>query len=135
MGVRMTKSAVKFSIGQIQALKRIAKEKKLKGADVLNEYTDEQIAESFNGAGSSAAPEWQRWVLTKILQKKLPAVMIHDITFRKGGTDADFRKANEDLMDNIRSSDGDEKSIWWNFVADKAKEYSDRYGRPGWGTV
>ena len=135
MGVRMTKSAVKFSIGQIQALKRIAKEKKLKGADVLNEYTDEQIAESFNGAGSSAAPEWQRWVLTKILQKKLPAVMIHDMTFRKGGTDADFRKANEDLMDNIRSSDGDEKSIWWNFVADKAKEYSDRYGRPGWGTV
>ena len=131
----MTKSAAKFSIGQIQALKRIAKEKKLKGADVLNEYTDEQIAESFNGAGSSAAPEWQRWVLTKILQKKLPAVMIHDMTFRKGGTDADFRKANEDLMDNIRSSDGDEKSIWWNFVADKAKEYSDRYGRPGWGTV
>ena len=131
----MTKSAVKFSMGQIQALKRIAKEKKLKGADVLNEYTDEQIAESFNGAGSSAAPEWQRWVLTKILQKKLPAVMIHDMTFRKGGTDADFRKANEDLMDNIRSSDGDEKSIWWNFVADKAKEYSDRDGRHGWGTV
>ena len=135
MGVRMTKSAVKFSIGQIQALTRIAQEKKLKGADVLNEYTDEQIAESFNGAGSSAAPEWQRWVLTKILQKKLPAVMIHDMTFRKGGTDADFRKANEDLRDNIRSSDGDEKSIWWNFVADKAKEYSDRDGRPGWGTV
>ena len=131
----MTKSAVKFSIGQIQALKRIAQEKKLKGADVLNEYTDEQIAESFNGAGSSAAPEWQRWVLTKILQKKLPAVMIHDMTFRKGGTDADFRKANEDLRDNIRSSDGDEKSIWWTFVADKAKEYSDRNGRPGWGTV
>ena len=135
MGVRMTKSAVKFTIPQIQALKRIALERKLKGSDVLNEYTDEQIAESFNGAGSSAAPEWQRWVLTKILQKKLPAVMIHDMTFRKGGTDADFRKANEDLRDNIRSSDGDEKSIWWNFVADKAKEYSDRDGRPGWGTV
>lgn len=131
----MTKSAVKFSIGQIQALKRIAQEKKLKGADVLNEYTDEQIAESFNGAGSSAAPEWQRWVLTKILQKKLPAVMIHDMTFRKGGTDADFRKANEDLRDNIRSSDGDDGSMWWNFVADKAKEYSDLNGRPGWGVV
>lgn len=131
----MTKSAVQFSIAEIQALKRLAKEQKLKGADVLDEYSDEQIRESFNGAGSSAAPEWQRWVLTKILQKKLPSVMIHDITFRKGGTDADFRKANDDLRENIRKSDGDEKSWWWNFVADKAKEYSDQNGRPGWGVV
>lgn len=131
----MIKSAVKFTIPQIEALKRIALEKKLKGADVLNEYTNEQIAESFNGAGSSAAPEWQRWVLTKILQKKLPAVMIHDMKFRKGGTEADFRKANEELRDNIRSSDGDDKSWWWNFVADKAKDYSDSNGRPGWGVV
>ena len=131
----MTKSAVKFTIPQIEALKRIAVEKKLKGADVLNEYTNEQIAESFNGAGSSAAPELQRWVLTKILQKKQPAVMIHDMKFRKGGTDSDFRKANEELRENIISSDGDDKSMWWNFVADKAKEYSDRCGRPGWGVV
>lgn len=131
----MTKSAVKFTIPQIQALKRIAMEKKLKGADILSKYTDEQIAESFNGAGSSASPKWQRWVLTKILQKKLPAVMIHDMKFRKGGTEADFRKANEELRENIRSSDGDDKSWWWNFVADKAKEYSDSKGRPGWGIV
>ena len=131
----MIKSAVKFTIPQIQAIKRIAMEKKLKGADILSEYTDEQIAESFNGAGSSAAPEWQRWVLTKILQKKLPAVMIHDMKFRKGGTDSDFRKANEELRENIISSDGDDKSWWWNFVADKAKEYSDINGKPGWGSV
>lgn len=135
MGIRMTKSAVKFTIPQIRALKRIALEKKLKGADVLNEYTDEQIAESFNGAGSSAAPEWERWVLTKILQKKLPAVMIHDMKFRKGGNKDDFTRANNELKDNILSLDEGSKSWWWRFVADKAKEYSDSNGMPGWGVA
>ena len=67
----MEKDAVRFTPEQIRALKRIAVEKKLKGYEVLNQYTDDQMVESFNGAGSSAAPEWQRWVLTKILQKKL----------------------------------------------------------------
>ncbi len=131
----MTKSAVKFTADQIRNLKRMANEKKLKGADVLDQYTDDQMIESFNGAGSSSAPEWERWILTKILQKKLPAILIHDMQFRKGGTDEDFKRVNEELRDNILAMDEGSKSKWWNFVADKAKEYSDENGRPGWGVA
>ena len=130
----MTKLAIKFTKEQIDSLKRIAFEKKLKGAEVLNEFTDDQIAETFNGAGSSADPEWKRWFLTKVLKSRLPAVMIHDMKYRKGGTEEDFSKANEDLRDNILSM-GDGKSSWWNYVARKAKEYSDKNGRAAWGTV
>ena len=131
----MLKMSVRFSKDQIRNLKRIALEKKLKGADILNEFTDDQMVESFNGAGSSAAPEWQRWVLTKILEKKLPAVLIHDMAYRKGGTDKDFKRVNEELKDNILAMDEGGKSRWWRFVADEAKEYSDRNGLPGWGKV
>lgn len=134
MGV-MEKDAVKFTKDQVRALKRIALEKKLKGAEILNDYTDDEMVESFNGAGSSAAPEWQRWILTKILQKKLPAILIHDMAYRKGGTDEDFKMVNQDLEDNISSMDDDRKSTWWNFVGRKAKEYSEENGRPGWGKV
>lgn len=130
----MTKSAVRFTKDQIRSLKRIAFEKKLKGAEILNEFTDDQIAESFNGAGSIAEPEWKRWALTKILKSRLPAVMIHDMKYRKGGTDKDFAKANEELRDNILSM-GDPKSSWWNYVARKAKEYTDEDGKAGWGKV
>lgn len=131
----MIKSAVRFTKEQVRELKRIAKEKRLKGVDVLDKYTEDDMVESFNGAGSSAAPEWQRWILTKILKKKLPSILIHDMTFRKGGTDSDFHKANSDLMDNIISSDGDQNSKWWKFVGKKAKEYSEKNGRPGWGVA
>lgn len=131
----MDKRAVSFTKEQVNALKRLAKEKKLKGADILDEFTDDQMVESFNGAGSSASPEWQRWMLTKILEKKLPSILIHDMKFRKGGTDEDFRRANEELRDNIINSDGDKDSRWWRFVADSAKRYTDRNGRPGWGVV
>ena len=131
----MEKDAVRFTPEQIRALKRIAVEKKLKGYEVLNQYTDDQMVESFNGAGSSAAPEWQRWVLTKILQKKLPAILIHDIAYRKGGSDSDFKRVNEELKDNILSLDDGKSSAWWRFVADKAKEYSDTSGKPGWGVA
>ena len=54
----MEKDAAKFTVDQVRALKRIAQEKKLKGADVLNEYTDEQMAQEFNGAGGVETPEW-----------------------------------------------------------------------------
>jgi len=131
----MTKIAVKFSADRIRALRAIAKEKKLKGHEVLDEFTDDDIMQSFNGAGSSAAPEWQRWLLTKILDKKLPAVMIHDMQYRKGGTDEDFHRANEELRDNIKTMDDEGKSKWWNFVADKAYDYSEKNGRPGWGQI
>lgn len=129
----MYKSAVKFTKEQVVALKRLAQEKKLKGAGILNEFTPEQMVESFNGAGSSATPEWQRWLLTKILEKKLPSILIHDMAFRKGGTDEDFKRVNDELEENIRSSDDDSNSTWWQFVARKAKEYSNENGRPGWG--
>lgn len=131
----MEKTAVKFTKEQIKAIKDRAKKLKLKGVEVLDEYTDDEIAESFNGAGSSAAPEWQRWFLTKLLQKKLPAVMIHDMAYRKGGTDEDFARVNKELEENIANSDGDKKSTWWNFVGRKAREYSAANGRPGWGKV
>lgn len=134
MGVGvMEKDAVRFTKEQIHALKRIANEQKLKGADVLDKYTDDEIIESFNGAGSCAAPEWQRKLLTKILEKKLPAVLIHDILYRQGGTDEDFARVNQELRDNIVKLDDDYGSWWWNFVGDAAKKYSDKNGRPGWG--
>ena len=126
---------MKFTLDEIRKIKEEAIKKKLKGAAILNEFTDDQMIESFNGAGSSADPEWQRWLLTNILKKKLPAILVHDMTFRKGGTDADFHRANEELMENIISSDGDKDSSWWNFVGRKAKEYCDQRGRPGWGTA
>ena len=44
MGVGvMEKDAVRFTKEQIHALKRIANEQKLKGADVLDKYTDDEI--------------------------------------------------------------------------------------------
>ena len=128
----MEKDAVKFTVNQVRALKRIAQEKKLKGADVLNEYTDEQMAQAFNGAGGVKTPEWQRWTLTQILKKKLPAILIHDIEYLKGGKEKDFLRSNDNLRDNILALDNDDKSKWWQFVARKAKEWTNEYGRPGW---
>lgn len=131
----MYKSAVKFTKDEVIALKQIAKEQKLKGASILDEFTPDQMIESFNGAGSSASPEWQRWILTKILKKKLPTLLIHDMAYRKGGNDEDFKRVNDELEENIRSSDNDTDSAWWNFVARKAKEYSNEKGLPGWGVA
>ena len=131
----MEKDAVKFTVDQVLALKRIAQENKLKGADVLNEYTGEQMARTFNGAGGVDTPEWQRWILTQILKKKLPAVLIHDIEYLKGGKEKDFLRANDNLRDNILAMDIDEGSKWWQFAASKAKELTDEYGRPGWNAA
>ena len=90
------------------------------------------MAREFNGAGGVKTPEWQRWTLTQILKKKLPAILIHDIEYLKGGKEKDFLRSNDNLRDNILALDNDDKSKWWQFVAGKAKEWTDEYGRPGW---
>ena len=131
----MTKCSMKFSKEKIRALRRIAKDQNLKGADILDQYTDDEIQQSFNGAGRASDPEWKKWILTKIMDKKLASIMIHDMKYRKGGTDEDFARANNELRDNILSSDGDGNSRWWKFVANKAKELSDKDGKVSWGVV
>lgn len=129
------KDAVKFTKEQVRELRRIALEKKLKGAEILNGFTEDEMVESFNGAGGSADSELKRWILTKILNRKLPAVLIHDMAYRKGGSDEDFARANRELGENISMMDDAGKSSWWNFVGRKAREYTDEKGRPGWGKV
>ena len=136
----MEKMSVHFSEEKIRWLKDIAMAKKLKGADILDEYTPSEISESFNGAGSSADSETNRRIMTFLMKKVLPAVMIHDMAYRKGGSKRDFARVNQELKDNIIAltvNDGDRHGrihdAWWNFVARKAKEYSDEKGAPGWG--
>lgn len=131
----MQKIAVSFTVDQVRALKRIAQAKKLRGSKILDEYTDDEMQQAFNGAGGKDTPEWQRWTLTKILEKKLPAILIHDIAYLKGGNEKDFKRVNDDLAANILAMDDGAKSRWWRYVASKAKEYTDEYGRANWKTV
>ena len=136
----MKKEAMRFTKDQVRELKRIALEKKLKGADVLNEFSDDQMVESFNGVGNSTTPEWQKWILTKILEKRLPAILIHDMAYRKGGSSNDFKRVNKELGENIAAMDREKNpswydfsNTWWDFAGRKAREYTDREGRAGWG--
>lgn len=138
----MEKIAVHFSEDRIKYLKSIAKGKKLKGAELLDEFTPSEISESFNGAGASSDSETNRRIMTFMMKRVLPAVMIHDMAYRKGGSKEDFSRVNQELKDNILAltvNDGNKHwkihDAWWNFVARKAKEYSDENGLPGWGVA
>lgn len=139
----MTKSAVKFTKEQVEALKRIARDAELEGRDVLDQFSDDEIVQSFNGTGASSLPEWERYILTKLTGRKLPAVMIHDMQYRRGGSEEERRKTNRQLARNflkLHEYDVSKGRVsiapWWRWASRKAVEVTDRdEAKSGWGVA
>lgn len=137
----MEKVALHFSKEEIKALERIARSANLEGLDVLDQYTDDEKIESFNGTGGASMPEWKRYILTKLTGRKLPAILIHDMQYRRGGTEAERKETNSQLERNMMklhaydlTSGNYSPEWWWRYASRKAKEVTDSdEAKAGWG--
>ena len=82
-------------------LARRAKELGLAGSEVIDEFTPEEIERKYNGIGNEKMAPWLRHALTRHWSYYTPAAFVHDLQFAKGGTEDDWRKANENLLTNL----------------------------------
>ena len=66
-------------IDEIKRLKGLCEEYNLEGREILDKYTDEELAALFNGIGPEAFPSWLRTALDALHPSLAPVAMIHDV--------------------------------------------------------
>jgi len=81
-----------YTLAEVKKICDLAEKYQLDGRDVLKNYSIEEIAEIYNGAGPDSWPEFGREVLTNFMSLFKPVILIHDLDFdRSDGTEVTFQ--------------------------------------------
>jgi len=67
-----------YSVQQIAFWRRQTQDAQLENRDILDKYSDEQLAGIFNGIGPDRFPSWLRWLISKLHPSLMAVAMIHD---------------------------------------------------------
>ncbi|MCR5414550.1 MAG: hypothetical protein K6F50_07485 [Kiritimatiellae bacterium] len=64
---------------EIRELRRLCEEYKLEGREILEKFTDGELAATYNGIGPEAFPDWLRKCIDALHPSLEPVAFIHDI--------------------------------------------------------
>ena len=80
---------------EIKRLRAICAECELENREILDKYTDEELASIFNGIGPEAFPQWLRAALDALHPSLAPVALIHDTEWHESdGSKATFDMSN-----------------------------------------
>lgn len=89
-----------FTIAEIHDLRLEARELRLKGREILKQYSDEELQKIFNGIGPDRFPAPIRAALDVLHPALVVVAFIHDIRYYEGGKRSDFYAANTEFREN-----------------------------------
>ena len=108
------------NIEEIAQLRILCGRYGLVGREILDAYTDIQLASWYNGAGPDSWLPVARETLTALMTLFKPVVLIHDIQFEfSNGTDIGFAQTVADWCENTRIIVSAEYPFSLNIVFDK----------------
>lgn len=77
----------------------------LDGRDVLDKYSDSELARIYNGLGSDGMPAWMRAAATFLSPDLEPTALVHDVEWHEAdGTRESFTDSNLRFKENGRRS-------------------------------
>lgn len=98
----LMKSAAVLTPDDVKKYRQMAKEYKLEGRHILDEYDDDQITRLANGIGPSSFNDNVVKILNRTNSYAVPAAVIHDLEWSRGINSPDrFKKSNERFKANI----------------------------------
>ena len=82
-------------LNEIRRLRAVCEECGLEGREILDKYTDEELAALFNGIGPEAFPSWLRTALDALHPSLAPVAFIHDVEWSESdGSEESFAESN-----------------------------------------
>ena len=134
----LSSEEVKRSLPGVDELISEARKYKLIGNEIFDEFSHDELVEQYNGVGPDRFPGIVRNLLSYLISPALPAVIIHDLKYYKGGNFDDFRRSNLELKKNARIL-AKKKYKWYHIgrwrlwaVARLLQKFTDKYGLAGW---
>ena len=89
------------TLQEVRRLRLLCEKYELEGREILNRFSDEKLAEVFNGIGPEAFPPWLRAVLDFIHPSLEPVAFLHDAEWElSDGTKESFTASNERFKRN-----------------------------------
>lgn len=124
-------------IENIARLRGLCVRYELSGSEILGEYTDEQLAELYNGIGPDWFPSKLRDAIDNLCSSLQPMALIHDVRWcRSDGTRRSFYGTNEELRENGYAI-AENLYKWWDirryWLKHQAKVFGDLCDSFGWG--
>ena len=88
-------------VEEVKELRALCEKYKLEHRDILDKYSDEELAEIYNGIGPSTFPEWMRESLDSLHPSLKPVAFIHDVEWQESdGTEESFTESNDRFRRN-----------------------------------
>ena len=124
------------TLQEVRRLRLLCEKYELEGREILNRFSDEKLAEVFNGIGPEAFPPWLRAVLDFIHPSLEPAAFIHDAEWAlSDGSEASFTASNARFKRNGYKAAKAEFG-WWRprryLVMNDARRYGNYCQLFGW---
>lgn len=107
--------ATESELKHIAELRQLTRDWQLDHADILDKYTDEQLADDvYNGIGPEAFPSWLRKVIDCLNPTLEPVALIHDTEWHETDhTEPTWHATNDRFRDNgLKAADA--RYGWWN---------------------
>lgn len=127
-----------LELPQVKELISKARDYKLDNVEIIDRFTLTEVQKIYNGVGPDSFPDELRDALSNVNIECLPAVLIHDLEYYKGGTKEDFSKSNKRLKENMRKCVKENFFIlnplyWWYwFEARVFAKVCQEFGFVGW---
>ena len=115
-----------------------ARDLKLENVEILDRYSEAEIAEIYNGIGPDRFPDWLRKIVTESAELFEAAALIHDVEYDEGGTREQFTAANDRFCRNcytlVKDRYGwyDIRRYLWMNKARRWSNYCELFGWSGW---
>lgn len=115
-----------------------ARDLKLENVEILDRYSEAEIAEIYNGIGPDRFPDWLRKIVTESAELFEAAALIHDVEYDEGGTREQFTAANDRFRRNcytlVKDRYGwyDIRRYLWMNKARRWSNYCELFGWSGW---
>lgn len=115
-----------------------ARKLRLENVEILDRYSEAEIAEIYNGIGPDRFPGWLRKIVTESAELFEAAALIHDVEYDEGGTREQFTAANDRFRRNcytlVKDRYGwyDIRRYLWMNKARRWSNYCELFGWSGW---
>ena len=88
-------------IDEIRSLRKACEDMELENREILDKYTDEELADMFNGIGPQGFPGWLRKALDALHPSLKPVALIHDVEWSESdGRRETFAASNDRFARN-----------------------------------